>query len=208
MAVTPEWLSALAASATAVGACLGGAAAFRGVNAWRAEVVGRRKTELAEEVLALFYRARDVLIWARLPADGSTGTPGMQLNPAAASAPVERLTLESQLFSELQASRYRFMAYFGEAGARPFDEIRAIHAEVVRSAENLVRDEGKSDNETLQDRDAWRRTIGWGDPAADPFVRRIDDVIRAIEHICRPLITQPERRVPIKLRPRKAPSRS
>lgn len=39
---------------------------MRGVDAWRAEIVERRKAEFAEEVHAQFYRARDVLTWARL----------------------------------------------------------------------------------------------------------------------------------------------
>ncbi len=45
-----------------------GWAGVRGLNAWRIETVGRRKTELAEEVLAAFHRAKDVLTWARFPA--------------------------------------------------------------------------------------------------------------------------------------------
>lgn len=51
-------------------AVVAGWAGIRGLNAWRAETVGRRKTELAEEVLAQFYRARDVLTWVRFPASG------------------------------------------------------------------------------------------------------------------------------------------
>jgi hypothetical protein len=38
-----------------------GWAGVRGLNAWRIETVGRRKTELAEEVLAAFHCAKDVL---------------------------------------------------------------------------------------------------------------------------------------------------
>jgi hypothetical protein len=64
---------------------------------------------------------------------------GMQGRRRQISAPVERLTKESQVFSELQASRYRFMAYFGEEASRPSEEITAIHGEIVRWAGLLIR---------------------------------------------------------------------
>ena len=39
-------------------------AAF-GINAWRREHVGKKRAELAEETLALFYEAQDVINAAR-----------------------------------------------------------------------------------------------------------------------------------------------
>jgi hypothetical protein len=35
--------------------------AFVGIKAWREEFVGKRRIELAEEVLALFYQAKDII---------------------------------------------------------------------------------------------------------------------------------------------------
>lgn len=192
--MTAEWATALGTITMAIGACLGGWSAIRGVNAWHDEVVGRRKAELAEEVLAQFYRARDVLVWARLPAEGAriepAGAPG---HAPSLSSPVERLTVESQLFSELQASRYRFMAYFGQTSARPFDEVRAIHSEVVRSVEALARDAGALDVASNHRRKVLRQTIGWGGSDEDELSRRLDNAIAAIEGVCRPLIHDPAR---------------
>ena len=37
------------------------------VTAWRREYTGKRNIELAEEVLALFYQARDVIAYIRSP---------------------------------------------------------------------------------------------------------------------------------------------
>ncbi len=189
MSVTADWVLAGATSAMAAGAGLGGWAAWRGVHAWRAEVVGRRKAELAEEVLAQFYRARDVLVWARLPAHGPGPEPAHN-SAAAIATPVERLTEESQLFSELQASRYRFMAYFGAEAAHPFDEVRAIHAQVVRSAEALARDAGEGGADAHDRRTGWRRSIGWGAAAGDQLAGRLEKVILDIEQACRPLIDE------------------
>ena len=193
--MTAEWAMAIGNLGMALGACIGAWAGLRGVNAWRAEVVGRRKAELAEEVLALFYRARDVLIWARLPSDGTArDQPGSGPYAAAVTTPVERLTLESQLFSELQAGRYRFMAYFGKAAARPFDEVRAIHSEIVKSAEQLARDQATPGQAAARARGALQQSIGWGSIGEDSLAKRLDEAILAVEENCRPLIDEPGRR--------------
>ncbi|HEY1559954.1 MAG TPA: hypothetical protein VG227_03025 [Caulobacteraceae bacterium] len=198
MALAAIWVSAIGNLTTGIGAGLGGWAALRGVNAWRIESLGRRKAELAEEVLAQFYRAKDALIWARLPADGDgaerqVGSAAPARGATAMAAPVERLNQASQVFSELQASRYRFMAYFGEDAARPFEDLRRVHNEVVEAASRLIRGQGQ----TLSDQDAadhaqWRTTIGWGSQEQDQLAGRLEHAVRAIERICRPLIEEPK----------------
>ena len=199
MILTPAWVQAIASVATGFGAGLGGWAALRGVNAWRVEAVGRRKAELAEEVLAQFYRARDALIWARLPAEGAGtqvsahGSAESAAQGAAMAAPIERLNQASQVFSELQASRYRFMAYFGEDATRPFDELRKVHNEVLEAAARLVRAHGKTGSQSdAADQDAWRSAIGWGPHEEDQLAERLDRAVSAIERICRPLIEEPK----------------
>ena len=182
--------------ATGLGALIAGWAAVRGVDAWRAEIVERRKAELAEEVLAQFYRARDVLTWARLPdrpvvdskdeGEALTGK-GDRLHHSLVS-PIERLTKESPLFSDLQASRYRFMAYFGEDAAGPFEQISAIHGEVVSSARSLIHDPAETADHA--DRDRWEDAIGWRGEDDDALARRLADTIAAIERVCRPLIAE------------------
>lgn len=195
MVLNPAWITAIGSMVTGLGAGLGGWAALRGVNAWRIEALGRRKAELAEEVLAQFYRARDALIWARLPAEGAGGDASASQSPEAAArgasamaAPIERLNQASQVFSELQASRYRFMAYFGEEAARPFDELRKVHDDVVEASSRLIRRQGKPPSTgDATDRD----TIGWGPYGSDQLAERLERAVRAIELICRPLIEEP-----------------
>lgn len=185
-----------------------GWAAVHGLDDWRREAVGRRKAELAEEVLAQFYRAKDILTWARFPdrAHGErTSDTGKNAQlRLAASAPIERLTQESQLFSELQASRYRFMAYFGEEAAKPFADLGAIHAEIVTAAGELVRT--FDDNAEAADpsrRDAWETTIGWGGADLDALARRLNEAVAEIERTCRPLIDEGATRKKTGLLPRR-----
>jgi hypothetical protein len=200
MILTPAWVQAIGSVTTGLGAGLGGWAALRGVNAWRIEALGRRKAELAEEALAQFYRARDALIWARLPAEGAgtdvsahEGAQAAARDATAMAAPIERLNQASQIFSELQASRYRFMAYFGEDAARPFDDLRKLHNEVVEASARLIRAQGMPVSEgDAADQDVWRKTIGWGAHGQDQLADRLERAVRAIERICRPLIEEPK----------------
>lgn len=179
---------------TGLAALLAGWAAMRGLNAWRAETVGRRKAELAEEVLAGFYHTRDILTWARFPlsdADQDETAQGKdELNKSDILAPVGRLTQESQVFSELGASRYRFMAYFGEEAARPFDEVRAVYNEIVDSARSLARSHGQETVESEQERDRWEAAIGRGETGGDALRKRLDHAVKAVEQTCRPLIEE------------------
>jgi hypothetical protein len=199
MVIDAEWVTAIGTLATGAGAGLGGWAALRGVNAWRAETVGRRKAELAEEVLAQFYQAKDALTWARLPlGDAAAQAPvaeGGARGGEAMAAPIERLNQASQVFSALQASRYRFMAYFGEEAAKPFEERHKVHNEVMEAAAQLIRGQDKArsaDNDA--DQRQWRNTIGWGPHEQDRLAERLEHAVRAIERTCRPLIEEPKPR--------------
>lgn len=194
MSLSPEWINAAGTAVTGLAALVAGWAAIRGVDAWRAEIVGRRKAELAEEVLSQFYRARDVLIWARLPdrpVGDSEEREDRERRHHSHASPIERLAQESALFSELQASRYRFMAYFGEESTRPFEQMRAIHGEVMSAAQSLIRD--PDERAAGVERDRWEDAIGWVDENNDVLAHRLADTLAQIEHVCRPLIAEHKR---------------
>jgi hypothetical protein len=198
----PAWIEAIGALLTGVATVLAGVAALKSLDAWRRETVGRRKAELAEEVLAQFYRARDILTWARFPVTQTSAEDGALAPTAGESkrdvsekqrmySPVERLAQESQIFSELQASRYRFMAYFGEEATKPFEEIHALQNEVVAAAGKLIRAQGKPDTiESKRGRGAWESAIGWGAGEEDRIAQRLERAVRDIEVVCRPLIDE------------------
>ncbi len=104
--------------------------AIYGINAWRNEFVGKRRIELAEEVLVGFYEARDVIRIIRNPfghvGEGSTrqaadGEPSeMKQILDNAYVVFERYEKHKEVFNRLQSLRYRFMAQFGADAARPF----------------------------------------------------------------------------------------
>jgi hypothetical protein len=173
-----------------------------GLNTWRNEIVGRRKLELAEDVLAMFYEARDIFGWVRFP--GSFGNEG-QTRKAEESeteeekryknalfVPIERLQQHHEFFGKLQSMRYRFIAYFGVEAAQPFDKIKDAHSSIVTSARMLVRtyrryNEERSDHTNQRER--WENDIGWwtreGDDKLNPM---INEAVAAIERTCKPYL--------------------
>src|SRR6266536_4798007 len=117
----------MGAVATACAAWFAAYTAYRGLQKWRDETLGKRNTELAEQVLASFYEARDVFTWVRAPvrslgegASRSAGGPesdDLKQKRDSYFTPIERLRQEKELFAKLHAQRYMFAAYFGEADA-------------------------------------------------------------------------------------------
>src|SRR5215208_1238747 len=112
-----QYLSVIAASIVAI----------LGVRSWYSEFIGKRRVELAEEVLALFYQARDIVAEMRAPfssgGEGQTRKPGPNESSRdkealdSAFVLIERYVRHSEQFSRIQALRYRFMATFGKEKA-------------------------------------------------------------------------------------------
>ncbi len=110
--------------------------ALFGINAWRKEFVGKRRMDLAEEVLTLFYQAKDVIRWMRHPASlpiesatrkpESTETPEQRGIKDLAYVFSKRYEQHSELFSRIHALRYRAMIQLCRDASVPFDELKSI----------------------------------------------------------------------------------
>jgi hypothetical protein len=195
-----EVVKVLGSVATAGAAWFAAVIAYRGLSKWRAETIGKRKAELAEDVIADFYEARDMITTARLP--GSLGGEGDTRQKSSGEGAdetryfnavwvtVERLRKEQEFFAQLEARRYRFIAYFGSAAAGPYDELRAIHGEMLVAVRMLIETYRMYDwPEREAERRKWETTIGWHS-AEDDIPRRLDAMVAAIETTCRPAIQE------------------
>src|SRR5262245_53935640 len=112
-----------------------------GWRSGRSETLGKRRIELAEDVLTDFYEARDIINEACLAGsishEGTTRPKGVAeteednriLNAYFAVA--ERLNKKNEFFARLESRRYRFIAIFGMAAAKPYHELRDIHGEIL-----------------------------------------------------------------------------
>lgn len=180
------------------------------IDAWRREFIGKRKIELAEEVLALFYEAKDALYAIRSPfgfeGEGSTRKPGKYERPEDketldnAYVVIERYNKYQALFNKLYAMRYRFMAQIGKDEAKPFDELRVIINEIILASRRLARlwayknlnalppERLEKHQKSIEEAEAifWERSV---DP--DPINPRLEEVITKMEKICHSIIETP-----------------
>lgn len=132
---------------SAVSALVAALSFLAGVSAWKREYVGKRRIELAESVLAMFYEAEDAIREIRNPssfsgeggtrkrADGEREEESQLLDQA--YVVFERYHKREQLFAQLRSLRYRFMAAFGASAAEPFDELTKVLRDIFFAARML-----------------------------------------------------------------------
>jgi len=188
-------------------------AAIYGINAWRTEFVGKKRIDLAEEVLARFYEARDAISMIRSPAgyvgEGSSRQAGEHESPEEkpildnAYVVFERYGKHRELFSHLQSLRYRFMAQFGVDAVQPFDDLSRILNEIFISARMLAhywREQGRRtwpNDEAFQKHLAEMRrheAVFWAMSEDDKIAPRVDEAVRKIEEICSSVTRQEQER--------------
>jgi hypothetical protein len=167
---------------------------------WRAEAIGKRKVELAEEVLAEFYEARDIILAARMP--GSLGTEGdtRQKGPNETEADsrilnayftvAERLSRKTEFFAQLEARRYRFVAHFGAEAAEPYMVLRKIHGEILLGVRMLLMTHDQRELSTAPASIQHWRAVIWETSDDDQIRRRLNSMVEAIEKVCRPAIQE------------------
>jgi hypothetical protein len=165
----------------------------------RAFAAWKRKTEFAEDVLADFYEARDVIRAARSPAtfseEGKTRpketweseSDTRTLNSYYATT--ERLFSKSEFFAQLFSRCYRFLALFGQEGMKPYDELYRIRHEILISVGQLITTHRFPDRGSVpQARQRWEDVVWDAQNENDPINGRLNAVVEAIESICRPVI--------------------
>lgn len=182
------------------------AVAAYSVNSWRREYVGRKKIELAGEILEDFYRARDVIVQARHNSslgDEGSSRPHHEMETEditrlldAYYAPAERLLNESELFIRLDGLRYRAMVHFGKESGAPFDMIRIARNRVISAGTWLVRSyrDPRLVSERRRQRldaniDRWEARIWGGMDDEDEIANDVDAAVEAMEALCRPLLS-------------------
>jgi len=181
--------------------------AIYGFDAWRREHIGKRRIELAEDVLSLFYQASDAIDQIRSPfgfgGEGSTRKPLENEDPKhkqaldTAYVLIERYNRYSELFARLHAARYRFMAQVGVAQAKPFDDVNRIVNELIFAAHDMARlstvpewslrseqAEEKHHERYLKVHDIYYGTGGDDDPIAP----RVKGAVTEMERTCRDII--------------------
>ncbi len=189
---------------SAVSAAVAAVSFISGVSAWKRESVGRRRMDLAESVLALFYEADDSIAMIRSPfsfgGEGGTRERGANETPEESNAldqayvAFERYQKKEQLFAQLQSTRYRFMATFGPEAAEPFNDLDSAIKDVLIAARALGtrywQDQRRRVMDRKQSADHLQKmqkyeSIFWAGEDDDPIAPRVKDAIKKVEAIAK-----------------------
>ena len=183
--------------------------AIYGIGSWRREYKGKRQAELAEEVLSLFYEARDAIKHIRNPFShaGEGATRKQSENESddekkaydRAYIVFERYNANLELFNRLHSLRYRFMTQFGADSAEPFVELRKILNKIFASAQTLAglwakqrthfrtEESEKEHFEFIKKLEA----IFWeGLADEDPINPKLEKIVQDIEVMCRGILSE------------------
>lgn len=179
---------------------------FYSFDAWRREFIGKRRMELAEEVLALFYQARDIIEIIRNPfgyeGEGQSRKPGPRERPEdkealdATYVLIERYNRNFEVFARTNALRYRFMAQFGLVAAKPFDDLSRVINELLLAARCRAQMltipawsfRSESDIEKHQSRANEVDRIYYAGGDDDPISPRVAQLVSEMERTCRGII--------------------
>jgi hypothetical protein len=197
-----EIVKVLGAVATAAAAWFAASVAYRGLEKWRSETLGKRRAEVAASALATIYEAEDILREARgpwvLPHEmvKREGIPDeFAENPN--FAPEARLLKHLEFFAKLRVQRHEFAAVFGKDAARPFDEMLKARIEINHAVDSMVRtskelrDSTVPGHRTLWD-EYYYTAFRHFDPSRDLLSQRIAEQVKAMESTCRPAIEAAE----------------
>jgi hypothetical protein len=180
--------------------------AIYGIDSWRREHRGKREIELAEDVLTLFYEARDAIKYMRHPLSSTDECSNIEKSPHEtdqqwqarknASVVFKRYNDRMDLFNKIHAMRYRFMAQIGVSQAQPFEDLYKIVKEVLLAARMLAqlwpRDHFRTPDQYEQHQKLVNKheAIFWeGLSEKDPINSRLDVIIETMEKTCREIIT-------------------
>ncbi|MBE0536376.1 MAG: hypothetical protein IH624_11965 [Phycisphaerae bacterium] len=180
--------------------------AWHGLSTWKREFLGRKKIELAEDVLCWFYEAADVIEAIRSPlsseGEGCTRQARDSESPEEeaiynqAYITIERYNSRIELFSKLRSVRYRFKARFGRDSTKPIDALLDAVRRVRVSAHSLARlwlqlgkAKDKDRRESLEKKvEKHEVVIYFGEDEHDEIALQVQKAVLDMEAFCRTVI--------------------
>lgn len=137
-------LATIAQAVAVVAACW---AIISGVGAWKREFIGKRKIELAEETLAVFFEIKDAISFIRSPWSSSTEGSTRKRSEHETEAETqlldrgyivfERYESKKEVFVRFNTLKYKFMAIFGTETESIFKDTNQMLNSIFSSANML-----------------------------------------------------------------------
>jgi hypothetical protein len=190
--VASKLLPAVAIAVTAVFAILG-------LNAWRRQMVGKRKFEVAEEGLVTFAMARRALNFVRAPGsfggEGSTRPPPREAEAENVRdmrnryyVPLERLKAVDKEFTAVTRAQTLAGVVISDEAAKAFDALLDGRWRVFTSAWMLIDNVGDFDaikpKEDIHKQ--WSAAIWSGASNPDEMSASVDAAYKKLQELCRP----------------------
>jgi len=187
-----NYIPKVAPLVTAVAAIWGVIIATKGLYKWKSETVGKRKLELAEELIVAFFEIGDMLAGVRFP--GSFANEGQTLLRKEGETDddyrarsvyyvaAERILSNANRFAELHAKKHLAIAYFGKSAAAPFDTILMAKNKILLASRNL----SQTPEHLQEPASFWekqREIIGWGMADNDVLGKDIEAAVEQAEQI-------------------------
>ncbi|MCJ2093118.1 hypothetical protein MKK67_11510 [Methylobacterium sp. J-072] len=168
---------------------------WKALGKWRDETLGKRRLELAEDILATFYQMHEIIRNARVrvidarEAVNEDGSPS-EIAMNTYYAPIIRFHKSADKIAEFRTKRHRAAAVFGRQAVESWSAIERILTEIDIACGVLLALE--SDKLHPHDKNAdfyvEQRRIAFQCIDDDPIEPRIVSAIQTIEAICRPII--------------------
>lgn len=192
----PVRLAAVVVQAAAI--IVTAAFAVLGLRAWRKQLIGKRRIEIAEETLVLAYKIRNAITYARLPVHGPAeglSRPRELSNDEnfrklrdSYFVPVERLKIYDEDFARLERQALLCEIYFGPAVRAPLDALLRVRGRILGATRQLLASASGSPLEPAEATEVTRceATI-WSYGDFDDEIRpMVDEAVATIERILRP----------------------
>lgn len=201
-------LAALGQAVSIVFACL---TFIFGVNAWRREFIGKKKIELAEQILSKFFEVKDAISAIRNPFSNTGEGKTRKRNEYELESDSkildqayvvnERMQKYDKLFAEFFSLKYRAMATYGKQIEGAYTGVGLILRSILVSAmalgEHYWQRQGRvkmSEAEFKKHLEEMHRHEGifWARGGSDDEIcLKLDDIQRDLEQILGPCFEEP-----------------
>ncbi len=190
-AVAPVFTASAAVAAVLIG--------YKGLTKWQVEMLGKRKSELAEEVLSGFYQMRDIMSSIRSP-NGYTGegesrkcaaneTPEMKAKLDQHFVTIERYKQHIEFFSTFRSKRYRMRALFGPSAEKAFTLMDEAVSSVITASRMLMMRVGPQLTQLDPKLSSkWDYAVWETGGENDLVAVKINEAVKLIEDVCRPIL--------------------
>lgn len=188
-----DWIYALSNVGIAGAAGYAAWQGTRSLTVWREEASGRRRMELAEDLLAGFYQAEQVIRRLRLAAvlakDGKTRprsnseTPEQERRRDRAYARIEFLKDYDAFFSAIHSKKFRAMAILGENAKNSFDKLEDVIFEINRAVGSVI-----YDDECNTDSSEAEYILTYFRTGPDKITPMLESIVRQAEELYEPVL--------------------